>query len=378
MWKSVTYVENSIRLCRASAKDLKDLQKECTGSVSEIENVLKQVAGGTRLSPRSLDKHTPAQLKSLVFTLYEQLQKSKEHFEEIPEFLGTVPDYIRDLTPELLTPLLHHAKCYTTIDQRLIKIDKFIDNIEPKLQLFEKCESTCNELKSHISKLSDYKPALEPSTMPLPELNQYHQSQMKELEDLKSAIASLPPPSPPPPPPIIDWTNIKFPPLPKLPTTPAPQQITSAIRNEVRLSQEDQLRRRNVILRGLPLDDQSENPLSAARSFLDKCNIGNYKLLKEDLLSAFFLNKNDGRCTIRMVFSNHWTAMSILESAHKLKSGSELYRRVYLTKDRSDEEMRHHRVLVSDLRQKKKDYPNTYWVIKNGTVVDNGHYSKPT
>jgi len=370
MWKSVTYVENSIRLCRASAKDLKDLQKECTNSVSEIENVLKQVAGGTRLSPRSLDKHTPAQLKSLVFTLYEQLQKSKEHFEEIPEFLGTVPDYIRDLTPELLTPLLHHAKCYTTIDQRLIKIDKFIDNIEPKLQLFEKCESTCNELKSQISKLS----VTEPSTMPLPELNQHHQSQMKELEDLKAAIASLPPPSPPPPPPIIDWTNLKFPPLPKVTKQ---EQDSAVIRKEVRLSQDIQRRKNNVILRGLPVSVQANDPLTSAKSFLANCGIDQYRLCQTYLVSAFYLNRRDGHCTIRMIFSDQWTADHVLELAYQLKSGTELYRGVYLDKDRTEDEMKAHRTLVAELRKMREDHPTIRWVIRKGTIMNRGPISKP-
>ena len=366
-------VENSIKSCSASAKDLKSVKDECKQGISGIDKVMLQLSEG-----KHLDKYTKPDLKSLVNTLLSQLRKCRAPLHGIPELLRTTTDYIDDLPTCLLNPLLHHSKSYTSLDERLTKIDTFIDNVEPNLQHFEKCEATCNELRSQISKLLDQS-ALEPSTTnTLPELNQYHQSQMKELEDLKSAIANLPPPSPPPPPPIIDWTNIKFPPLPKLPATPVPQQTTSAIRDEVRLSQDAQLRRRNVILRGLPLKDQSENPLSAARSFLDKCNIDNYKLLKEDLISAFFLNKSNGRCTIRMVFSNPWTVISILESAYKLKSGSEPYRGVYLTKDRSDEEMRQHRVLVSELRQNIKDYPNDFWVIKNGKVVNNGHYSKPT
>ena len=116
-----------------------------------------------------------------------------------------------------------------------------------------------------------------------------------------------------------------------------PLQSTT-IRNEVRLSIDVQLRRNNVILRGpsssyAPCND----PLSAAKMFLAKCEIGDYHLFQEDLISAFFLNQIDGCCTIRMVFNNPWTADQVLESAHKLKSGPESYRGVYLPRDRTEE-----------------------------------------
>ena len=48
----------------------------------------------------------------------------------------------------------------------------------------------------------------------------------------------------------------------------------------------------------------------------------NYKLFQKDLITSFFLNRKDVHCTIRMVFSNHWTVEHILESAHKLNTGS--------------------------------------------------------
>jgi len=367
-------VENSIRLCRDSARDINVVKEDCRASAVQITSLLKQLklTDGSRLSPRSLDKLTPDQLKSLVSTLFEQLQTCKEHFRLIPDEMGTVTNFIDNKLPELLTSYLHHSKSYTTyttLDERLNKIDKFVDNIEPKLQHLENIETTCNELKSQISTLS----VTEPSTIPLPELNQHHQSQMKELEDLKAAIASLPPPSPPPPPPIIDWTNIKFPPLPKVTKQ---EQDTAVIRKEVRLSQDIQLRKNNVVLRGLPVSVQANDPLVSAKSFLANCGIDQYRLCQTYLVSAFYLNRRDGHCTIRMIFSDQWTADHILELAYQLKSGTELYRGVYLDKDRTEDEMKAHRTLVAELRKMREDHPTIRWIIRNGTIMNKGPITK--
>ena len=89
------------------------------------------------------------------------------------------------------------------------------------------------------------------------------------------------------------------------------------------------------------------------------------------------MNARDGQCTIRIVFNNQWTVDNILESAYKLKTGSELYRGVYLAKDRSEEEMKQHRVLVSELKLKIKDHPTTRWAIQNGKIINKGQFSKP-
>ena len=144
----------------------------------------------------------------------------------------------------------------------------------------------------------------------------------------------------------------------------------------MRLSQDIQLRKNNVILRGLPVAVQTNDPLSTARSFLEKCGIEHYDLCQKDLVSAFYLNRRDGHCTITMIFSNQWIAGQILELAYQLKSGAELYRGVYLDKDRTDDEMKTHRELVAELRKKREDHPTIRWIIRNGTILNRGPFSK--
>ena len=350
--------------------DLHNVIDLCEKQAQSIESVLKQVVTGTRITGKALDKFTPPQLKSLLSTLFDELQKSKERFEWIYNGkILTAVDLMDSLPGEVFRPIIEHLKSSVRLDDRFDKVNSFIDNAGPSLDRLLNIEQSCNELKNQVSMLSDLKNALEPSTNPLPELTQHHMSQMKELENIRSVISN----SPPPPPPIIDWSHIKFPPLPKVP------QQTTTIRNEVRLSQDVQMRKRNVILRGLTLPaDQPNDPLSAGKSFLKHCGIEDYQHFQKDLESAFFLNKTDGKCTIRMVFNNHWTVDHILESAYKLKTGSELYCRVYLAKDRTEEEMKEHREPVSELKLRIRDQPTTRWAIQNGQIVNKGHFTRPT
>jgi len=76
------------------------------------------------------------------------------------------------------------------------------------------------------------------------------------------------------------------------------------------------------------------------------------------------------------VCSNHWTVDNILNAAHKLKQGSALYRKVYLDKDRSPEEMKEYKKLLADRKQKITEQNGTRWIITDdGKVVENGHFT---
>lgn len=336
-------IENQILICDDTEDECTALQGQCKDQAECIEKAMRKVTEGTRLSARNLDKYNTAQLKSFVCLLFDELHDSKIVLDTFAASLVNYLDLVTRIGTGTLKPLLTQSEYSVTIDERFAKIDQFIANEQSKQIQFEKFETVCNELKDHIS----------------------------TLESLKSDISCQP--SPPPPPPIVDWTNIKFPPLPKV---PIPRQDTTIIRNEVRLSQDIQLRKNNVILRGLPVAVQTNDPLSTARSFLEKCGIEHYELCQKDLVSAFYLNRRDGHCTIRMIFSNQWIAGQILELAYQLKSGAELYRGVYLDKDRTDDEMKTHRELVAELRKKREDHPTIRWIIRNGTILNRGPFSK--
>ena len=348
-----TSVNYGIRLMGDSKIDCENIMTSCKDRIIHIDRTLKDAGIGTRVSGRSLDRLGVPQLRPMVSALLSELEASRELFNQIDEqSLVNTFDALEHVTDKVLHPLIVQSDFSVSIDERFSKIDSLVQKVEPALQLFETVEQSCNELKSQISALSELKSALDskPTTLPLP-------------------------------PPPVDWTKITFPPLPTPPTQPTAPQRPTIIRNEVKLSHDAQLRRCNVILRGpvASLENEHPNdPLSASKSFLENCKINNFHLFQKDLVSAFYLNKKDGRCTIRLVFSNQWTVDQILESAHMLKTGPELYHGVYLNRDRTEEEMREHRVLVSELRLKIREHPTTRWAIQNGTIVNKGHYSKPT
>jgi len=328
-----------------SETDLDNLRKSCKTMELSIGDVMKKVADGKRLSARNLDKFDTAQLRQLVCDMFSELSYTKELFSHsiISSLEGAV-EMLSRLPARILQPLINQSEHSVTINDNFAKVDQFISNEQSSQVQFEKLETICNELKGHIS----------------------------TLEGLKSDLSSQPPP--PPVPTIIDWSNIKFPPLPEVTKH---DQDTAFIRKEVRLSQDIQLRKNNVILRGLPVSVQTNDPLVTAKSFLANCGIEHYELSEKYLVSAFYLNRRDGHCTIRMIFSDQWTADQILQSAYQLKSGKELYCRVYLDKDRTDDEMKAHRMLVADLRKRREDHPTIRWVIRNGTIMNRGPISKP-
>ena len=49
-----------------------------------------------------------------------------------------------------------------------------------------------------------------------------------------------------------------------------------------------------------------------------------------------------------------------------------MYQTVYIEKDRTDEEIKHHRKLVSELKLKIEAQPTTCWVIQDNEIVNKG------
>ena len=327
-----------------------------------VESELKKVSDGTRVSARTVDKYNAEQLRPLVSTLFEELINCKEQFNSTALELDCLKYWSKDPT------FLKDAyTCFRT-SHNLLNVDKQMERI------VESNRDVCAKLKDQIAELQQLKSTVtsQPPLLTPAEFQQCHAAQLKELEGITNAIKTQPKPSPP----VLDYSKIKFPPLPSPP--PATKQVNmptpATIRKEIRISQDAERRKCNVILRGLRCDPETD-PTVATKSFLKSCNIENYNLYQNDLVTAHFLNRRDDYCTIRVVFSNHWTAENILNSAHQLKKCPiKLYQTVYLAKDRTEEEMKYHRKLVSELKSKIKAHPTTRWVIQNEEIVNKGQY----
>ena len=59
-----------------------------------------------------------------------------------------------------------------------------------------------------------------------------------------------------------------------------------------------------------------------------------------------------------------------------LKRGPELYRKVYLDKDRSPEEMREHKKLLSELKIRITEHGEKRWIIEDNKIVEKGLFAR--
>ena len=359
-------------LAQLTAKDLEDLIVETKATLLEvvnesktsllrIESELKKVSDGTRVSARTFEKYDVDQLRPLVATLFQELHSCKDQLSKSVDTLESEFNYW-SYNPTYLRDALTHLKTDEIImnfDKHLLKIEQ--SHIDLSAQF--KCQMTeLEQLKTSVTS--------QPPLLTQAELQQCHSIQLKELKDLTTAINSQPKPLPP----VLDYTKIKFPPLPPLPPPTKQPVIPSpaTIRKEIRNSQDAERRKCNVIVRGLKCDTETD-PDVAAKAFLNSCNIENFNLYQNDLVTAHILNKQGDKSTIRVVFNNHWTADNVLNSAHRLKKcPNKLYQTVYIAKDRTDEEMKHHRKLVSELKLKIAAQPTNRWVIQNDEIVNKG------
>ena len=360
--KLTTWNDVEIEIERFTEK-LQSLIKISKASTLKLDSELKKVSDGTRVSARTFDQYDADQLRPLVSTLFEELQSCKEQLSNITSSVESELGYWSrhpTFLPEIYS-YINSNNIMLNLDKQMTRIEQ--SNIDLTAQF--KCQiAGLEQLKSTVTS--------QPPPFTPAEFQQCHAAQLKELEGLTTAIKAQPKPSPP----VLDYSKIKFPPLPSPP--PATKQVNmptpATIRKEIRISQDAERRQCNVILRGLRCDPETD-PTVATKSFLKSCNIENYNLYQNDLVTAHFLNRRDDYCTIRVVFSNHWTAENILNSAHQLKKCStKLYQTVYLAKDRTEEEMKYHRKLVSELKSKIKAHPTTRWVIQNEEIVNKGQY----
>ena len=280
--KLTTWNDVEIEIERFTEK-LQSLMNISKASTLKLDSELKKVSDGTRVSARTFDRYDADQLRPLVSTLFEELQSCKEQLSNITSSVESELGYWSrhpTFLPEIYS-YIHSNNIMLNLDKQMTRIEQ--SNIDLTAQF--KCQiAELDQLKSTVT---TQPPLLTPA-----EFQQCHAAQLKELEDLTNAIKTQPKPSPP----VLDYTKIKFPPLPSLPLPTSTKQPVvpspATIRKEIRISQDAERRKCNVILRGLKYDSETD-PVVATKSFLNSCNIGNYNLYQNDLVTAHFLNKKD-------------------------------------------------------------------------------------
>ena len=103
-----------------------------------------------------------------------------------------------------------------------------------------------------------------------------------------------------------------------------------------------------------------------------------YDFAVETVISAHFLRKTNGVCTIRVGTSDPLTVEAVLKNAYKLNQLDEQWNKVFLSKDRSPEEIKAHKQLVVELKNKIAEEPTKRWVIQNGTILQKGLFHRST
>ena len=95
---------------------------------------------------------------------------------------------------------------------------------------------------------------------------------------------------------------------------------------------------------------------------------------KEDLASWEIVRskKKENDVSYRLKFKEKCFAEKALRDAHTLIHGK--YDMVYITPDRTTEQLKKHRQLVKRLKERITERPEKRWIIKMGEIVDAGDF----
>ena len=340
-------------------EDLKGVKEVCDIAIEDSEKVLKLVTKGDRLLPRSLDSYDAATLRTFVSALFGQLQENIEHFSYPLKMYNSYlakPNYINEL----------HT-CLNSAEN-LMKLNNNFQKAEDNSERLANIEQTYIELNgqfsSHMAELKNIKSLV--VTLPPPDLSEYHSTQMKELETLKSAILSKPD-LPQPPPPVIDYTKIAA----LIPTPPPSHQPSATdIRREVTRSHDQIERRSNLMIYGLHPVVENGSAYDSVKSLFDNCEIGTLSRLSCDIQHARFLNRDKNKSVIQVAMKSRFHVEEILSVAKFLKDGA--FPTVYISKDRTREEREQRRELVIKLKSTILEFPKKLWGIVGDKVVEKG------
>ena len=145
--------------------------------------------------------------------------------------------------------------------------------------------------------------------------------------------------------------------------------IKSAIRNELREHKSREDRSRNVIIFGLEEkeDDELVNRLGCIFNTIEEVS-------ECDMLSVEHAErigeKGEKVRPIRVAMSDKQMAYNATKNSKVLR-GTEKYKNVYLSVDRTPEQQGAHKELITRLKQSMKNHPDKYWYIRNGNICSN-------
>ena len=172
----------------------------------------------------------------------------------------------------------------------------------------------------------------------------------------------------------LDYSKLNF-------SEPLQNTIKQTVEREIKTTTNEIQRKNNIIVHGLKLQFHEDgtvwDPKTLIVDFMQG-TLPEYDFAVETIISAHFLRKTNGVCTIRVGTSDPLTVEAVLKNAYKLNQLDEKWNKVFLSKDRSPEEIKAHKQLVVELKNKIAEEPTKRWVIQNGTILQKGLFHRST
>jgi len=168
-----------------------------------------------------------------------------------------------------------------------------------------------------------------------------------------------------------DWTKINF-------ETSVSEAVSKSIRTERKKDKELAEKSHSFIIFGVKPDDvNTEDQLNAKWNDYDSLvkHIVDESFLDEDndIVKWEKLGKSDVP-PLRVTMKNPECVMKVLRYSPWFKTWEAPLNRIYIGPDRTSEQIKAHKRLVEQLKEKIKEHPRRRWIIRNGTIIDKGAF----
>lgn len=263
-------------------------------------------------------KNTRERLVELLIDIVncgKSLAKSSEDYKrKCDEYLTTIKSFNSSL--DGMTDMMNKK-----FENQMVVIDQMTKEVSRNV---DSCSSI---LKTTTKKFQD------------------HVTELKKIEDK---------------PKIMDWSKINF-----------VEPIKNVVKKTIRTDRETSEKCKNIMIYGMKKDptneayDSIEKYVDNIRSELD--------LDRTDIISWCPVGSTtDDTRPVRVVLKDKSLVKDVVKGSCAFRKFGKYFENVYITPDRTSEQLKMRKKLVDQLKTKIKEDPKTRWVIKNGQIVNGG------
>jgi hypothetical protein len=167
----------------------------------------------------------------------------------------------------------------------------------------------------------------------------------------------------------VDWTKIDF-------STSISKAVTKSIRVERNKEKKVIDKRNNIMLFGItdPNGDRNYHPgYEHAYVILQELDITRDEVVDIDWIAP---RDQCSNYACRITLSHRLFVVRALRRASHLRDCGLHYDNVYVTPDRTSDQLTAHKALVKQLKKAIEDQPGRRWIIKLGKIVDAGDFKQ--